>query len=121
MAAAASPAMGMPPQTMPGNAWGAGAPNHQRAGTYGVPPGFANTQVFANPGAINTGRRQRVTNAFFPEIEATDLQRMFDDRVAQNDDFQYNGEKDGETWKRKVRGYLVSQCPDIAPFLGFAE
>ena len=62
-----------------------------------------------------------MANELFPDIDSKDLNRIFDHKVAQDHDSQYDGEKSGENWMRKVRGYLVSQCSGIAPLLDFAE
>jgi hypothetical protein len=91
---------GVPTQVQPGNAWNSNAPIRE-------PPGFQRAP--ANTSAVDNGRRPRVANEHFPELELKDLNRIFDDKVAQDSQFQYNGEKEGEKWEKKVRGYLVSQ------------
>ena len=35
--------------------------------------------------------------------------------------FSYDGEKHGEVWKRKIRGYWISKCPEILPVLNYAR
>ncbi len=66
-------------------------------------------------------QRPRVANDYLPGIDSKDLNRIFDNKVAQDPDFKYDGEKSGDTWVKKVRGHLVSQCSEIAPILDFAE
>ncbi len=103
---------GMPTQAPLGNAWDS-VPTRS-------PPGFQHAHVLGTS-AADTGRRPRVANEHFPELELKDLNRIFDNKMAASSQFQYNGGKEGEKWKKKVRGYLVSQCSDIAPILDFAE
>ena len=50
-----------------------------------------------------------------------DMNRLFDDKVAISASYQYGGEKQGEAWKRKIRAYLISKCPDALPLLDYAE
>ena len=111
---------GTAPRQDPWSAWSAGNPFPQRPGILKDPPGFTGSPV---PGASATdaGRRPRVVNDLFPEMDLKDLNRIFDNKIATNVDFQYNGEKNGGKLKKKVRAYLVSQCSDIAPILDFAE
>ncbi len=84
------------------------------------PPGFR-----APPPASGTlpqaARRTPVANDEFPDMQAYDLNRIFDDKVALSAGFGYDGEKHGETWKRKIRGYWISKCPDILPILNHVE
>ena len=54
-------------------------------------------------------------------MQSHDLNRLFDDKVALSAGFGYDGEKHGETWKRKIRGYWISKCPDILPILNHVE
>ncbi len=60
-------------------------------------------------------------NADFPNMSAYDLNKLFDDKLALSSGFVYDGERHGEVWKRKVRGYWIAKCPDILPILNFAE
>ena len=61
-----------------------------------------------------------MANQSFPEM-THDLNRLFDDKIAISVGFTYDGEKHGEAWKRKVRGYWIAKCPDILPILNYAE
>ncbi len=92
----------------PGGAQGPRTPQ----GLFRAPPGV--------PGVQQAGRRPLVANQSFPEMP-TDLNRLFDDKIAISVGFTYDGEKHGEAWKRKVRGYWLAKCPDILPILNFAE
>jgi hypothetical protein len=74
---------GVPAQVQPGNAWNNLAPIRE-------PPGFQRAP--ANTSATDNGRRPRVANENFPELELKDLNRIFDNRIAQDSQFQYNGE-----------------------------
>ncbi len=38
-----------------------------------------------------------------------------------NELFQYNGEKGGDAWRTRVRGYFVGCCPELADWLDWAE
>ena len=49
------------------------------------------------------------------------MNRLLDNEVAPSAGSQHNGARNREKWTRKVRGYLVSQCPGIAPILDLAE
>ena len=35
--------------------------------------------------------------------------------------YQYDGTKNGDSWKRKVKSYWISKCPDALPLLDYAE
>ncbi len=74
----------------------------------------------APPGFQQSARRPLVANQSFPEM-THDLNRLFDDKIAISVGFTYDGEKHGEAWKRKVRGYWIAKCPDILPILNYAE
>ena len=45
------------------------------------------------------------------------MSRMFDDRIAMSEAYQYDGTKNGDSWKRKVKSYWISKCPDALPLL----
>ena len=49
-------------------------------------------------------------NPEFPDMQSYDMNKLFDDKVAISAGFGYDGEKHGETWKRKIRGYWISKC-----------
>ena len=49
------------------------------------------------------------------------MNRLFDDKVAISPAYQHDGEKHGEAWKRKIRAYWISKCPDSLPLLDYAE
>ena len=49
------------------------------------------------------------------------MARLFDDKVAMSVAYQYDSEKNGEAWKRRVKAYWISKCPDALPLLDFAE
>ncbi len=46
---------------------------------------------------------------------------MFDDRTALSDLFQYDGDKGGDAWRTRVRGYFIGCCPEMAGWLDWAE
>ena len=62
-----------------------------------------------------------MTNERFPDFTKVDLNRLFDDKIAVSESYRYDGEKAGEAWRRRVRGYWISRCPDLLPILDFAE
>ncbi len=37
-----------------------------------------------------------------------------------SDGYGYDGEKAGDAWRKKVRGYWISTCPETKPILDFA-
>ena len=49
------------------------------------------------------------------------LERLFDDKIAANDEFKYNGGDGGDKWRIKIRGYWVSKCPTLMTILDWAE
>ena len=49
------------------------------------------------------------------------MNKLFDDKMALSNGFTYDGERNGEAWKRKIRGYWIAKCPDILPILKHAE
>ncbi len=81
-----------------------------------APQGVLRSPPGVQPGA----RRPSVANPDFPEMPR-DLNNLFDDKIAISVGYAYDGDKHGEAWKRKVRGYWISKCPDILPILNFAE
>ena len=72
------------------------------------------------PGVQQAARRPLIINQSLPEMP-DDLNRLFDDKIAISAGFTYDGDKHGENWKRKVRGYWIAKCPDVLPILNFAE
>ena len=61
-----------------------------------------------------------MANAMCPDLSKVDLNRLFDDKIAVSESYRYDGEKAGEAWRRRVRGYWISRCPDLLPILDFA-
>ncbi len=49
------------------------------------------------------------------------LNKLFDDKVAINPEYRYEGGDDGDHWLTKVRNYLVSKCTAMLPILKWAE
>ncbi len=47
--------------------------------------------------------------------------KLFDDRTALNELFQYGGDKGGDAWRTRVRGYFIGCCPELADWLDWAE
>jgi len=47
--------------------------------------------------------------------------KLFDDKIPTYDEFRYNGNKGGDRWRLKVRGYWLSKCPQLLPVLTFVE
>ena len=92
-----------------------------RAAPVRDPPGFPRAPPSTSGTLPQAARRAPVANAEFPDMQSHDLNRLFDDKVALSAGFGYDGEKHGETWKRKIRGYWISKCPDILPILNHVE
>ena len=49
--------------------------------------------------------------------------KLFDDKVAQSQEFQFSGGEGSlaEKWRKTVRGYWISKCPGLLPILDWAE
>ena len=47
--------------------------------------------------------------------------RIFDDKVAIDPKYAYNGTQGGDRWKVKTKGYLISKAPALKPLLAFAD
>ncbi len=43
------------------------------------------------------------------------LNRLFDDKIPLAAEYQYDGEKNGDRWAKKVRGYFLAKCSDLLP------
>ena len=56
-----------------------------------------------------------------PDMEHVNLGRLFDDKVALSDAYSFDGVKGGDPWRKKVRGYFISKCPELKPILDFSE
>ena len=50
-----------------------------------------------------------------------DMNRLFDDKVAISAAYQYDGEKQGEAWKRKIRAYWILKAPTRCRCSGFSR
>jgi len=60
-------------------------------------------------------------NAQFPDMEHVNLSWLFDDKIALSDSYSFDGVKGGDTWRKRVRGYLISKRPELKPILDFSE
>ncbi len=49
------------------------------------------------------------------------LHKIFDDKVAISGDYAFSGEKGGEQWRVRVRGYWISKCPALLKLIDWAE
>ncbi len=49
--------------------------------------------------------------------------KLFDEKLAASEKFAYGGEEGaaGEKWRKTVRGYLITRCPELNPILNFCE
>ena len=47
--------------------------------------------------------------------------KLFDDKVPTFEEFRYNGQKGGDKWRLKVRGYWLSKCLQLLSILTFVE
>ena len=87
----------------------------------GSPAPLAPQELFRTPpGFQQSVRRPLTVNQSIPEMK-DDLNRLFDDKIAISAGFTYDGDKNGEGWTLKVRGYWIAKCPDILPILNYAE
>ena len=52
-----------------------------------------------------------------------DVHRLFDDKVALSESYTFKGGSaaDGDSWRKKVRGYFISKCSDLKPILNWVE
>ncbi len=60
-------------------------------------------------------------NASLPDMDDVKVAKLFDDKVALSASYSYDGDNNGEHWRRKVRGYWISKCPALLPILDWAE
>ena len=44
-------------------------------------------------------------NPAFPDMSKTNMNRLFENKLATSEGYAFNGESGGETWRKKVRGY----------------
>ncbi len=51
----------------------------------------------------------------------TNIEKIFDDKIAISEDFKFNGVSGGDKWRVKIRGYWISRCPTLMPMLDWAE
>ena len=112
-----------------GQAPGAGS----RTDTAGqAPPGFHRHGAGQGAGGGVPGGRapdddddgsdeEYVVNEAFPNFDGVNLSRAFDDKVALNDKYAYDGLLGGAGWRKRVRGYWLSKCPELRPVLNWAE
>ena len=47
--------------------------------------------------------------------------KLFDDKLANQSNFQFDGSKGGAAWKGKVERYFISKCPALMKMLSWAE
>ncbi len=106
-----------------GDPWWAGAQRAAapRAAHVPEPPGFSQGPPAMSGALPRAARRAPVSNVDFPDMRPYELNKTFDDKVALSAGFSYDGEKHGEAWKRKVRGYWISKCPHVLPMLKYVE
>ncbi len=49
------------------------------------------------------------------------LHKVFDDKVVISSDYAYSGDKGGEQWRVRTRGYWISKCPALLKAIDWAE
>ena len=50
-----------------------------------------------------------------------DIEKLFDDKVALADKYQFGGGDGGERWRVKIRGYWIFKFPALQGILNWAE
>ena len=60
-------------------------------------------------------------NDSWPDLGHINFGRIFDDKIASNILYAYNGIKEGEKLIKKTRSYFMTKCPELRPILNFAE
>ena len=94
------------------------------------PPGFMSHGYYNGPqagggGAANGATHDESTDVemFFDTGPVTvgALSKLFDDKIANSNEYTYEGGDSGDHWLAKARGYLVSKCTAMMPILKWAE
>ena len=52
-------------------------------------------------------------------MSKTDMNRLFDTKMATSEGYAFSGENGGEAWRKKIRGHWTSQCPELRPILDY--
>ena len=52
---------------------------------------------------------------------AINLEKLFDDKIANSSDYAFVGGDQGEAWRVRVRGYWISKCPALLHVLNWVE
>ena len=60
-------------------------------------------------------------NDSWPDLGHINFGRIFDDKIASNILYAYDGIKEGEKWIKKTRGYFMTKCPELKPILDYVE
>ena len=47
--------------------------------------------------------------------------KLFEDKVALDSNYHYDGISGGENWREKIRGYCIGCCPQSKAMLDWAE
>ena len=97
---------------------------HQSAGGWGDYAGVGYTGNTTNLGQT-TGAPFGVAPRHGGDLGGTapnvQIHRMFDEKIAVLQEFQYNGVSGGDKWRVKTRNYLVGKCPAILPLFKWME
>ncbi len=56
-----------------------------------------------------------------PVTPIENIEKLFDDKIAISEGFQYAGGDGGDKWRTKLRGHWISRCPVLLPMLNWAE
>ena len=88
-----------------------GAPGGGPSGAGGAPP----------PPPGGSGWSTTAPRAQWPDLTKIDFARIFDDKVANNSSYYYDGLKDVEKWLKRTRGYFGSKVSEMLPILRYAE
>ena len=91
---------------------GGGAPHG--SGGHGGPPGPGGP---GGPGGLGMPQG----NDSWPDLGHINFGRIFDDKIASNILYAYDGIKEGEKWIKKTRGYFMTKCPELKPILDYVE
>ena len=66
------------------------------------------------------GMRQQPSGGGGPR-EVTYQTRLFEDKMALDMLYKYDGSKNGDEWRRRIYGYFIGCCPSIRPLIRWAE
>ena len=61
------------------------------------------------------------TNEDMPDLSSVNSDKLFDDKIVLSDSYPSDGVKSGEAWRKKVRGYCISNLPWAKTILDYPE